>query len=164
MLVLQRLRRLDNHVIGPLTRHPPRVLARRCCLLGLGSSLTLVGLSIGARDPAVLFGLPGLVGLTIASGVQWWNLVRRPDNPTRGVTLAWLAAVALSAVAGALVVGSVLHARHPVRLPGPAPLRQPTMVVLCPATATGDAYTYQTVATATPTCNNAATPKIVVRG
>lgn len=161
---MDRLRELDDRALAPLTRQPPAVQARNCCLIGVGACLTVVALSVPAHDPVVLVGLPGLAGMTIANAVRWWNHARGAPDPTRGVRSVWLVTVAVAVVTGALVVGSALHRPQRAQLPGPTPLRQPTMVVLCPATPMGDAYTYQTTATATPQCKNGAKPNVILRG
>jgi hypothetical protein len=103
----------------------------------------------------------------IGSGLRWYTVASTPEEERHLRPLLGAGVIAVALVIGALATTDRWneHQRFGDFTPGPYFQRpDPTMVVLCPETADGRAYTYQAPAAQTPTCRNGAVPKVVVRG
>ena len=134
--------------------------------MGLVGTVAMVLLALLLRRSLLLSGVWGCVGIMLGGGMRWYNAATTPEEARwmRPLLGAGVGAVLMLTVA--LATSGRWNEHHFSDFtPGPYFQKaEPTMVVLCPATPRGDAYTYQAPASQTPRCSNGAVPKIVVRG
>jgi hypothetical protein len=165
MELVDRLNRLDRRVLGKPQRNTP-AQNRRVYLVGLVGTTTSVVLALAVRSSLPLAGVGGFVGVMVGGGVRWYTSASTPVEERHMRPLFAAGAMTLLLLIGALATtGRWSENRFRDFTPGPYFQKaEPTMVVLCPETPRGEAYTYQAPASETPTCRNGAVPKVVVRG
>lgn len=150
-------------MLGPPKRCAPHLLGKRWCLLGITGLFAELLLTAASRAPALLWNVLTFVGFTIIGGAQWRRAC--PDRERRPVVVA----LGLGTVGVAVLTAAALTTDHWAQVEPvpyhPAPMvRVPTMIVLCPETTSGKAYSYQTGVVSAPTCRNGAVPKVIARG
>lgn len=161
----ERLRALDDRVLGPPR---PRTAAqyRTTYLVGLVCTVVLVLLAVATRRSVLLSGVWGFVGVLLGGGTRWYGAASTPAEQRflRPLLAAGVVALVMLGVAVATSGRWNEHPYRPFVPPSDVGPRQETMVVLCPETSRGPAYTYQAPGSETPKCRNGAVPQVVVRG
>jgi hypothetical protein len=166
MGLVARLNQLDRRVLGPV-RPQSALQHRNVVLIGLGGLTALLIVALLTRRASVLVGFGGFMGVLLGGGLRWYSAASMPEERRFMRPLFGTAAVVVLVLIAAFTTSGRWdhHQRFRDFTPGRYFQRpDPTMVVLCPETADGRAYTYQAPAAQTPTCRNGAVPKVVVRG
>ena len=161
MTIGQRLRALDDRVLGP-PRRPSATALRNGFLFGVAGALAVLLAIVLTGRPSMVAGIGGFVGVAIGNGVRW--LRRDVADPRRRRVILSGGALVL-VLAGAATFATRDAWRDDVRddLPPGWQGSVPTMVVTCAETGEGPSHTYQAPVTETPWCENGADPQVVLR-
>ena len=166
MGIVDSLNRLDRRVLGPV-RPQSALQQRNMFLIGLAGTVFILLLAVTLHRSLLLSGAWGFVGVMLGGGTRWYASASTPEDERYLRPLLGAGGIAVLLLIGALATTDHWnkHQRFEQFTPGPYFQKpEPTMVVLCPQTPDGDAYTYQGPASETPKCRNGAVPKVVVRG